>query len=235
MLLFNLDLLTSNPGLFVRLIVAVAVALMVAITVHEASHALIATWQGDRTARALGRVSLNPMRHLDKTGTAFLFLVGFGWGKPVPVNPFWLRAGPKAGTAMVALAGPASNLLMAALVALPVRFGLAAWHPPFAYAPFSQSNLAWLAADVIGFVVFYNIVLGVFNLLPIAPLDGFKVALGLLPREMANSFARLEPYGPGILMALIMLSWLPIIDFGLWDVIGPVVRFVSAAVVGRGF
>lgn len=226
-------LLTVDPLLFVQLVAVTVGALLLAVTVHEASHALIAAWQGDNTARALGRLSLNPIRHLDPVGSLALLLVGFGWGKPVPVNPYRLRDGVRAGGALVSLAGPAANLLTASLVALPVRFGLAPWHSPFAYTPFAQGSLAWIAADVIGLVVFYNIVLGVFNLLPIAPLDGFKVALGLLPNEMAYTFARLEPYGPGILMTLILLTYLPIINFGLWDILGPAVRFVSLIVVGR--
>jgi len=209
-------------------------ALVVAITVHEASHALIATSQGDQTARRHGRLSLNPLRHMDPAGTVMLFLVGFGWGRPVPVNPYWLRSGPRIGTAMVALAGPASNLLTAALVALPVRLGLSVWHNPTSHpAPFTEGTWNWILADVIGFVVFYNIILAIFNLIPLAPLDGFKVALGILPREAARSFARLEPYGPGILMAVLLLSYIPVFNFSLWDVLGPAVRAVSLIVVGR--
>lgn len=233
MLLANLDLLTRNPLLFLQLITATAVALLLAITVHEASHAFIAAWQGDDTARAHGRLSLNPLRHLDPAGTLFLLFVGFGWGKPVPVNPFSLRSGPRLGSALVSLAGPASNMLLAGLAALPIRLGLTAWHSPFAYAPFAQISLQWIAADLLGLLVFFNIILAIFNLLPIAPLDGFKVVLGALPREMAYSFARLEPYGPGILMSIILLSYLPFINFSLWDVLGPLVRFVSLVVVGR--
>lgn len=235
LLLFNLDLLLQNPGLFLRLTAVMVLALVAAITVHEASHALIATMQGDNTARALRRLSLNPLRHMDPAGTAMLFLVGFGWGKPVPVNPMRLKNGPRVGTALVALAGPASNLLLAVLIALPVRLGLAAWHNPRnpSGEPFAYTNWEWIVADIIGFAVLYNLILAVFNLIPIAPLDGFKVALGVLPRHMAISFARLEPYGPGILMAVIMLSYIPMFGFSLWDVLGPVVRGLSLLVVGR--
>jgi len=226
-------LLTANPLLFVQLVTATVGSLLLAVTVHEASHALIAAWQGDNTARSLGRLSLNPLRHLDPVGSLALLFVGFGWGKPVPVNPYRLRDGVKVGGALVSLAGPAANLLTASLVALPVRLGLVSWHSPFAYTPFAQVTLGWITADVIGLVIFYNIILGVFNLLPIAPLDGFKVALGLLPNQMAYSFARLEPYGPGILMILVLLAYLPIVNFSLWDILGPVVRVVSLVVVGR--
>lgn len=208
-------------------------ALVVAITVHEASHALIATSQGDYTARSHGRLSLNPLRHMDPVGTVMLFLVGFGWGRPVPVDPTWLKSGPRIGTALVALAGPASNFLTAALVALPIRLGFLAWHSPFSYRPFSQTTPEWLAADFIAWLAYFNVVLGVFNLIPLAPLDGFKVALGALPREMARSFARLEPYGPGILMTLLILGMIPMFGFGLGDIVRPAVTAVSLLLVGK--
>ncbi len=211
--------------------VATAIALVVAVTVHEASHALVAAWQGDNTAKSYGRLSLNPLRHLDRLGTLSMVLVGFGWGKPVPVNPYWFRNGPKAGGAMVAMAGPAANLLMAALVAAPVRLGLLASHSPF--GSFRQSDPASLLADLAGFVFFYNVILAVFNLIPLAPLDGFRVALGLLPTPQARSFARLEAYGPGLLMSILLLSYLPGVDFGLWNILGPMVRSVSFVLLGR--
>ena len=231
MLLGNLGLLAANPVLFLRITVVTALALLVAITVHEASHALIATWQGDNTAKSYGRLSLNPLRHLDAMGTLSMVLVGFGWGKPVPVNPYWLRNGPKAGGAMVALAGPAANLLTAALVAAPVRLGLLASHSPF--GGFRGSDPASILADLAAVVFFYNVILAVFNLIPLAPLDGFRVALGLLPMQQARSFARLEAYGPGLLMSILLLSYLPGINFGLRDILDPMVRSVSFVLLGR--
>ena len=114
MLFGNWELLAEQPMLFLRVMGATILGLLAAITVHEASHALIATVQGDFTARGRGRLSLNPIAHLDPAGAILLLIVGFGWGKPVPVNPFWLKLGPRLGTALVALAGPTSNILMAA-------------------------------------------------------------------------------------------------------------------------
>lgn len=134
---------------------------------------------------------------------------------------------------MVALAGPASNLLTALLLALPIRLGLIAWHAPLAYPPFAQMTLAWIVADVVGVLIFYNLILAVFNLIPLAPLDGFKVVAGVLPREMGERFLQLEPYGPGLLLCLLLLNYLPFFDFNLWDILGPVMRTISIVVVGR--
>lgn len=185
MLFRNLELLRSDPLAFVGLMLAVALALLVAITVHEFSHALVAGVLGDDTPRRQGRLSLNPLVHLDALGTILLFVIGFGWGKPVPVNPLSLRGGPRGGMAKVALAGPVSNLVVAGVFALPLRLG------------------AGLAAQLLELVVFYNIVLAIFNLIPIPPLDGFRVAMGLVPRNLAYSLSRLEVYGPMLLMLVV--------------------------------
>lgn len=207
-----------------------ATGLLAAVTVHEASHAFLARWQGDNTACRLGRCSLNPVRHLDPMGTVMMLTVGFGWGKPVPVNGNWLRNGPLVGGALVALAGPASNLLTALALAIPIRLGIIRYWDP------GRVSVDALLADPVGViagsVILYNVLLGVFNLLPLAPLDGFKVVLGVLPRQTALSFARLEPYGPGILMALFMLSYVNILPFGLGDILRPAVSFVLRALVG---
>jgi Zn-dependent protease len=108
-----------------------------------------------------------------------------------------------------------------------------AWHPPFSYMPANRLTPEWIGADLLAMIVYFNIILAVFNLIPLAPLDGFKVALGALPREMARSFARLEPYGPGILMAVLLVSYMGILGFGLWDILGPAVRAISLLVLGR--
>jgi len=232
MLLFNLDLLARDPAQFVELVAATAVALVLAITVHEASHALLATWQGDALARSLGRLTLNPARHLDKVGTIAMLLVGFGWGKPVPVRPGWFRSGPKAGGALVAAAGPGANLVTAALFAVPVRLGALSWLSPVGAVGIEAAALGFVG-QVIGLIIIYNILLAVFNLIPLAPLDGFSVLLGLLPPEPARSFARLEAYGPGILMVILMMGYMPGVNFGVWDLLGPVVRGVSNLMLGR--
>jgi Zn-dependent protease len=176
------------------------------------------------------------MRHLDPAGTAFFFLAGFGWGKPVPVNPARLRHGPETGRAMVAAAGPLSNILLAALAAAPMQLGLIHWWSPF-MVPFSVAN--WGVTDYLALylsaVVVFNIILAVFNLLPVAPLDGFSVAVGLLPRDLSLSMARLEPYGPGILMLLIVL---PIVTPGqvslLHSIMSPLINGLTRLIVGEG-
>lgn len=232
MLLWNLDLLLSNPTLMLFMLAAISIALLVAITVHEFSHALVAYKLGDVTARQSGRLSLNPLAHLDPLGTLMLFMVGFGWGKPVPVNPYYFRIGMRQGTALVSAAGPVSNILTAFLFALPVKFGLLAWHSPLQYQLLPQRGVSWFLADLVGYVVFYNIMLAIFNLIPLAPLDGFNVALGLLPRNLANSLAKLGQYGPVILLMIIGLGYFTRFNI-LWGVLGPAISVVGRLIVGR--
>lgn len=235
MLLRSIDLLFSNPGAFVDVIIvffaAVVPALLIAVTVHEFSHALVATYQGDYTAKMLGRLSLNPRRHLDPMGSIMILLVGFGWGKPVPVNPYYLRSGPRAGMSAVSVAGPLSNLITAFLCAVPIRAGLVPWHSPFAFTGL-EGPLSGLFADLLGFVIFYNIILAIFNMIPLAPLDGSKVAIGLLPPGPAAALARREAIGPVILLGVIMLDWATNLNL-LWGVLRPIVNVVGLVIVGQ--
>ncbi len=226
------DLLRIDFTLFLTFFGAVVLALLVGIAFHEFSHALAATALGDSTARKLGRLSLDPRVHLDPFGTLLLFLAGFGWGKPVPVNPYALRNGPRTGMAMVAAAGPLSNLLIAALLAVPIRLGWTPWHNPFG---FILSTAGWDLADYVGLFlsagVLLNVILAVFNLLPLAPLDGFKVAVGLLPVDLARPVARLERHGMLILMALFFLGPVVGINFFSW-VVRPIVEGIASGLIG---
>ncbi len=175
-----------------------------AITLHEASHGYVAWRLGDDTAYRLGRVTFNPLKHVDPFGTvilpALLFMTGgflFGWAKPVPVN-FRRLNRPRRDMVLVAAAGPASNLVLAAISAL-----------AFHLLPFASETLgSWLGATLVR-SVYLNLILAVLNMLPLPPLDGGRVAVGLLPRTLALPLARLERWGLLILIGgLFLLPWL---------------------------
>ena len=207
-----------------------AFALVTALTFHEFSHALVATVSGDPTARRLGRLSLNPMAHLDPAGTAMILLAGFGWAKPVPVNPANLRTGERPGMAAVAFAGPLSNVVMATILAIPIHAGVVT--SAFLGVTVFRGGLDDIPGYVIGSVVFWNLLIAAFNLIPVAPLDGFRVALGILPRDLATSFARLERHGPAILMGVILIDIMLGVGI-LSSVIGPILNLLSVVVLGR--
>jgi Zn-dependent protease len=232
MLLWNLRLLIDDPAAFFLLIAIVGFSLLIAITLHEFSHALMANRLGDPTAKRLGRLSLNPIRHLDPLGTLMLFLVGFGWGKPVPINPNYFRMNPRRGMAISALAGPLSNFALAALLGVLVRVGVVDWHSPWSWPfyPFASWDASWVAADIIGYVILLNLILGVFNLIPIPPLDGFNIAVGILPRRQAEAVARLQQYGPLLLLLLVFLGYFT--GF-LWDFLLRAVDLFGRLFVGQ--
>jgi Zn-dependent protease len=205
--------LSENPTAFFVYLAAFATAILTGLAFHEFSHAWAANELGDDTAKRQGRLTLNPIAHLDPIGTALLLFVGFGWAKPTPVNPWRLRIGPIRGNALVAFAGPLSNFFFAALAAIPIRTGLVETD----VRGFSGESL--IEAVIIRgsgedyvylfllFVITLNVLLGIFNLIPIPPLDGFKVATGFLPKPMAQELQKIEPYGPGILMVVFMIGF----------------------------
>ncbi len=177
----------SDPLTYISRIII----LVLAISVHEFAHALTADWLGDPTPRSQGRLTLDPRRHLDPFGSIMFLIAGFGWGKPVYTDPRYFRTDARTGMAVVAAAGPLSNLLLAYLASIPLRLGLV-----------STGALAYFAMAFIQL----NLLLMLFNLLPIAPLDGYRVAVGLLPDEWALNVMRFERQGPLLLMLLIVAS-----------------------------
>ena len=233
MILAYLDLLQVSLWLFLVFFGSVVGALLVGITFHEFSHCLAAYLLGDPLARNMGRLSLNPKVHLDPVGTLLLFVAGFGWGKPAPVNPYRLRTGPKSGMALVAAAGPLSNLAVAAAAGLPIHAGIVPWRTPFV-VPYSVA--AWDGADYLGLflssTIIFNCVLAVFNLIPVAPLDGFRVAVGVLPRDLSEAVAGLEQYGIAILMLLLVLPMLTNGAVGIFPVISPAIDRLAGVFTG---
>ncbi|MBI2847231.1 MAG: site-2 protease family protein [Chloroflexi bacterium] len=229
-----LDLLFSDPiaflGLFPLILFTLGLALFVAITVHEFGHAYMAHRLGDDTAKQMGRLSLNPLVHLDPLGTAMLFLVGFGWGKPVPVNPFFLRQGARKGMALVAAAGPLANFATAAVLSAFVRAGLVPWRPDISFVPFP--GLWELVGMIVVLSIIYNVILGIFNLIPLSPLDGFKLVLGIVPRDLAYSLSRVEQYGPMILITIVALD--SFTGVGIFTgILRPVSDLIGVILVGK--
>jgi Zn-dependent protease len=208
-------------GLSLPLIISRVLTLVIAFTIHELSHAVTAVQLGDDTPRRMGRLTLNPLAHLDPIGSLLLIVAGFGWAKPVQINPYNLRTNPHVGMAIVAAAGPISNFLMALIGAIPFRLSL--------LSPFSGAAGPVLPSPS-GFLLDFieiNLLLMFFNLIPIAPLDGSKILAGFAPREWDGLLATLEQWGPFLLLALVFLGQ------GLLGVIlGPPINFMLRAILG---
>jgi Zn-dependent protease len=212
---------------FLLKVVLLAPPILMALTVHEASHGLVAYLRGDDTAYRRGRVSLNPFRHLDPAGTLVFFLTawfgaGIGWAKPVPVDP-WRLKDPRRDMIWVSAAGPASNLAFAAVLALALN-GLIATGLFAAYADWKLylGRLLELGVQI-------NVVLAFFNLIPLPPLDGSGILAGLMPPPLAQRYLAWRRYGFAILLALIFLpGWLPgFPDLIHWLVLYPASHIVA--------
>ncbi len=193
-------LLFSHPIVFVVLVIL----LLYSVIAHEVAHGLVAYLFGDDTAKRYGRLTLNPASHIDPIGMIMLFIVGFGWAKPVPVNYYLLR-NSRFGFMSVALAGCAANIFIAIIALFLLQFEIAG----------SSSVFSTLLA----IVVRINIILGAFNLIPIPPLDGSKILMSFLPQEAQQALARLEPYGFFILAFLLFTG-----------ILNPVIRFMQNAI-----
>lgn len=195
-----------------------APVILFSLTFHEFAHAWLALKLGDPTAAAEGRVSLNPLRHLDPIGTIAIFLVGFGWAKPVPINPYFLR-GQARGFALTAIAGPAANFIAA------LAFGTI-------YRLLDLAHVGGFLLLIATLGVYINLALAAFNLIPIPPLDGSRVVYYLLPRNLAAEYIRLEPFGMWIILGLLLLdSRTNIIGSWMWFV----VRLFGRLFAGPGF
>lgn len=193
--------------------IGLAVALVIGISFHEFSHAFVADTLGDHRPRALGRVSLNPARHLDPVGTIFFLVAGFGWGKPVPVNIAALRPG-RIGMAFVSAAGPIANVTVAVAAAVIFRV-------------LDIAGIGGISLDVLFAVVFYNLLLAIFNLIPIPPLDGYNAVLAFLSPRNALMVQRYAPYGVIALLLLVLLPNSPL-RF-LLGLAGPLTRALTGA------
>lgn len=197
-------------------LVAFIVGLVIAITIHEYAHALVAFRSGDPTAQMHGRLTLNPLSHLDPLGTVFLFLVGFGWGKPVPINPSYFRN--RSDELKVAIAGIAANILLAFILAIPLRIALLTGHS-------IDSNVFLSFLDIL---VDLNLVLAAFNILPIFPLDGSHFVEYFL-----DDYGRMvfQQYGPFILLFLLIFD--RVSNFSIiTTIIEPIIRLLSFVVKG---
>ncbi len=204
-----ISLLFTAPILFL----AIFIALVISITFHEFCHVLAARLQGDTTGERMGRLTLNPLAHLDPWGTLALVLIGFGWGKPAPFNPYNLK-NQKYGPTLVALAGPASNLVLIIVFGLVLKI---------LYPIFGPMNYLTIFLEAL---VGFNGVLMVFNLLPIPPLDGSLLLHLLVDRRWPNISRFMDVYGPQILLVLVLISL--VTDFSIFSyIIDPILSLIS--------
>jgi Zn-dependent protease len=198
--------------------IAILIALVLGITVHEFSHALAADRLGDSLPRRQGRLTLSPLAHLDPVGTLLFLVAGFGWGRPVQIYPPALRAAPRVGEAIVSVAGPASNIILAVLVAIPLRL-IILWEGALPGAE--------LIAGVLYGVLYFNLILAFFNLIPVFPLDGFAILKGLLPVDLAYQFEQTRAWGVALLFLLVFAG-----GGILGAIVNPPIAFVMRLLIG---
>lgn len=203
-----------------------AIPALFAITLHEVAHGWMARFFGDRTAQMLGRLSLNPLRHIDPVGTVLvpgvLLAIGgplFGWAKPVPVATSVLR-NPRRAMVLVAIAGPAANFAMAAvwcgILSAVVRIN------------FNETLISWIA-EMAEAGIWFNVVLAIFNLLPVPPLDGGRVLAGLLPQRWGNRLEKIEPVGLFLVLGFSVMRWLDWLFVPVYRVMGRLITVLLPA------
>lgn len=197
---------------------------LLAIILHEVAHGYIAERFGDPTARLLGRLTMNPFKHLDPIGTIAIFIFGFGWARPVPVNPGNFRR-PRRDMIWVALAGPATNFMLAILSALLLR-GLGMFDQSSFGASQIYIQFTTPVKMMVGFSLYINVLLGVFNLIPLPPLDGGRILTGILPERQAALLGRLETFGFVLILFLVFFT-------DVWAlVLGPVINTLVMVMAG---
>lgn len=213
-------MLNNSPSIFISGVIT----LLIAFTFHEYAHAWTATQFGDDTPRLYGRLTLNPLAHLDFIGSLMLVFVGFGWAKPVPINPRKVQQHSQSALMLVAISGPLSNFFLAVLASIPLRLGLVIPTAPLiAIFPTPYQFLLYF--------VFTNLGLMIFNLIPLPPLDGEEILEFLMPPSWDSQWQRIKPYGPYILMGLFVLG--PLIGFNLIGVIiSPIVNGMAQLLLG---
>lgn len=197
-------------GITPATLISRVIILVIAFTLHEYAHARLADAFGDPTPREAGQLTLNPLVHLDPVGTLLLILLGFGWAKPTPINPEILRRRSPAAVMLVSVAGPLTNLILAALVGLVFRLGLVR------YTGATGNILPTLSEFLVEFV-YINVALFLFNILPLAPLDGEKVLEYLLPSQWQGAIESVRRFGPLLLLFLVFVG--PLFGFDLFGTI----------------
>jgi len=199
-----------------RTLLLIAPPILLALTFHEYAHAYVANRHGDDTAKQKGRLTLNPLAHLDPLGTIMIFIVHFGWAKPVPVNPYRLR-NPKKDMLWISAAGPLANMALALMSGISLRIIFAIVRAP------DQHSIIGVFIFMVFMSLQINLALAIFNVLPIAPLDGSKILFGLLPAKYENAIYFLERYGPFILIGSIIFgraTGVPILGGLIWPFVG---------------
>ena len=208
----------------IQTLLLIAPPILLALTFHEYAHAYVANRLGDDTAKQSGRLSLNPLRHLDPLGTIMIFLVHFGWAKPVPVNPHRLK-NPKKDMLWISAAGPFANMVLALASGILLRLLIATEGAP------DRTSIMGLLIYVVFMSLQINLALAIFNILPIAPLDGSKILSGLLPDGFGKMFYYMERYGPFVLLGLIIFGSATGVSI-LGRIIWPFVKFFSKIFAG---
>jgi len=200
----------------IQQIILLAPPFLLALTFHELAHGYVAWRLGDPTAKNAGRLTMNPLKHLDPLGVIAFVIMKIGWAKPVPIDPRYFKD-PQKGMLLVALAGPGANVLLAIASALFLQIVIR--------LPAMPMFLLQPLAGMLVASIWINIMLAVFNCLPIPPLDGSKVLMGILPLEAARSYARLEPFGFIVLLVLFYTGIIP-------QIIGPIISFANNLLLG---